>query len=146
MQQYWMLYEYTDSEQPDREVIRGYGCVRDAKDAVNKATLNMADRKTQTLLRIWITKLDSEDPVHTLIFGAIPKQGRTMPLDNATKSMVHAYMSGKKVKGKDKGKTKSERRKPHIRVSSEPPVPRWSPYIIVTSVSFLKAGETNGKA
>ncbi len=146
MQKYWMMYEYTDSEMPQRSVQRGYGLVRDGNDAVRRAAQNIANIKTATLLRVWVTFLESDNPVHTLIFGDVPKQGREMPIDNPTKSMVKSYNQGK---GNRKERKQKQKEKPRVRVPVEAvkdTTPPWRPYTIVTSETYSKQlGEaTNG--
>lgn len=136
MQKYWMLYEYMDSAAEYKGPIRGYGLVRDGKDAVRRAKQNLASLKTASLLRVWVTNLEAEKPVHTLVFGDVPVQGKEMELDNPTKQMVKTYNSGN-------GSKKARKNKPRVRVPAQPvdTTPAWRPYIIITSDSYLKQQE-----
>lgn len=132
MQKYWAMYEYRDPARSSRGLIRGYCLCRDSKDGISRAKANTNSEKT-VLERVWITFLESDSPVHTLVYGATPQFGNTQALDNASVSMVKTYKDSMK-----KGKSKN---KPRIRVKAQTVVdkketPRYYLYTIITSSGY----------
>lgn len=130
MQRYYMRFEFKDSKKNNR-LTTGYKCVRNGKDAIERAKLECDSCKNE-LVRVWITDMTSDNPKHTLIFGSAGKGGAQVSLDRPTRSIVDAY---KKTAKKAKSKPTTV---PAVIVQKEE-TPRYFHYDVITSSQYKVA-------
>lgn len=137
MQKYWYMQE---NESKDATIkIRSYGMAENSSDAIEKA--NKRTLKTEPLIRVWLAYLPSPEPVFSLIFGEPGSEGRTIPLDNASRGIAANY---RETNGMSKKKVKKIKPRVKIAAAAKKPPPYY-PYIVDWASTFLKekGNETN---